>query len=138
MNLIGLDAFQLAVAATPIGKIAAGTKTIWGRIVVEALEMAAAGATEGGEEVYQSYISKKALGEEFDIFGTRHGFGYGWFDRFLSQVPKQWLRVGITDSEKFYSKKLLRQPWDEQIDWILSYNQTTFSWEVYETLARHK
>jgi len=70
MNLIGLDAFQLAVAATPIGKIAAGTKTIWGRIVVEALEMAAAGATEGGEEVYQSYISKKALGEEFDIFGT--------------------------------------------------------------------
>ena len=75
-------------------------------------------------------------GREFDIFGTRHGYGYGWYDRFLSHVPKEWLRIGIIETSKLYSEKITRQPWDEPVDWILVCNLSTSSWKVYETFAR--
>ncbi len=77
-------------------------------------------------------------GKEFDIFGTRHGYGYGWYDRFLSQTPKKWLRIGVIESSKLFQDKLIKQSWDEPVDWIFSYNQATFSWEIYETFARQK
>jgi len=58
-------------------------------------------------------------GREFDASGTRHGRGGGWYDRFLSKVPRDWVRVGILKSAQFSEKPLTREAWDEPMDWLL-------------------
>lgn len=73
-------------------------------------------------------------GTMFDANGTRHGRGEGWYDRFLSQVPKEWIRIGVTDTLRFSHQKLIREPWDESMDWILVYDTLTSSWDVFEAL----
>lgn len=69
MKLIGVDALQI-MALGPAFKVLAGADSLWAKIGVEALEIVGAGLSEGAEEVYQSYVQKKALGEEFDLFGS--------------------------------------------------------------------
>jgi len=91
-------------------------------------------------------------GKEFDIYGTRHGRGFGWYDRFLSQVPATWLRIGIVNASKLHFEKLTRKPWDEPVDWIVAFDHSATSscpptsscsatsscssWKVYKTFAR--
>ena len=77
-------------------------------------------------------------GSEFDIFGARHGHGLGWYDRFLSQIPKRWLRIGIIDSSRLSFMPITQQSWDEPVDWIAVYNQSMSSWKFYETFAREE
>lgn len=73
-------------------------------------------------------------GTKFDLHGTRHGRGAGWYDRFLSKVPSTWLRIGIVDKSKFSNSKLLRQHWDQPVDWVIV--QNGLSWNTYKTSAR--
>lgn len=73
-------------------------------------------------------------GTRFDRFGTRHGRGNGWFDRFLDAVPKEWIRIGITDLTHFSPISLIRKSWDQPVDWIICKQNS--SWEVIETHAR--
>lgn len=68
-------------------------------------------------------------GTQFDIYGTRHGKGAGWYDRFLSRIPSAWLRIGIIDKAGMSHSKILKQKWDESVDWIIVYNG--FSWSIY-------
>jgi 5,10-methenyltetrahydrofolate synthetase len=58
-------------------------------------------------------------GQQFDIDGTRKGRGVGWYDRFLSKVPKDWLKIGIANHKQFSTEKLQRQEWDEPMDWVI-------------------
>lgn len=58
-------------------------------------------------------------GQAFDIHGTRHGRGGGWYDRFLSRVPKQWIRVGVTDEKYLSPTPLRREVWDEPMKYLL-------------------
>ena len=58
-------------------------------------------------------------GQQFDIDGTRKGKGAGWYDRFLSKVPKDWLKIGIANHKQFSTEKLQRQEWDEPMDWVI-------------------
>ncbi len=58
-------------------------------------------------------------GKHFDIYGTRHGKGGGWYDRFLSKVPRTWLRIGIATVDEFSEERLSRESWDESMDWLL-------------------
>ena len=69
-------------------------------------------------------------GTRFDTYGTRHGKGAGWYDRFLSKIPTNWLRVGIIDSSKFSNSKLIRQEWDESVHWVIV--KDNISWKVYK------
>ena len=58
-------------------------------------------------------------GRHFDATGTRHGKGAGWYDRFLAVVPASWIRVGFCMSEQFSSEPLIRQSWDEPMDYLI-------------------
>lgn len=74
-------------------------------------------------------------GTAFDASGTRHGRGGGWYDRFLSRTPRAWLRIGVCDQGAFTPTPLVRNEWDEPMDWILV-RESTSSWSVHETHAR--
>lgn len=58
-------------------------------------------------------------GTRFDRKGTRYGRGGGWYDRFLSSVPKEWVRIGVAVSECVSEKELKRESWDEPVDWLV-------------------
>ncbi len=73
-------------------------------------------------------------GSRFDLKGTRHGRGGGWYDCFLSRVPKEWLRIGIASRAQISQEFLVRKEWDEPLDWLIV--KDVYSWEVYETKAR--
>lgn len=73
-------------------------------------------------------------GTRFDIYGTRHGRGEGWYDRFLSKVPTAWLKVGITDAPRLSLEQLPRQAWDQPVDFIIAYSKN--SWDIYKTISR--
>lgn len=72
-------------------------------------------------------------GTRFDIHGTRHGKGGGWYDRFLSKIPSQWLRIGVVDKSQMSNTQLLKQGWDEPVDWIIAHDG--YSWSVYKAQA---
>ena len=69
-------------------------------------------------------------GTRFDVYGTRHGKGAGWYDRFLSTLPSNWLRVGIIDKTKLSDTKLIRQEWDQSVDWVLVHDKNL--WKAYK------
>ena len=73
-------------------------------------------------------------GRRFDVLGTRHGRGKGWYDRFLSQVPVGWLRIGIADASQLSALPLNYQSWDEPVDWVVVYDAP--AWRVYQTSRR--
>lgn len=73
-------------------------------------------------------------GTKFDAYGTRHGKGAGWYDRFLSRIPSSWLKIGIINSAKFSHSKLLRREWDQPVDWIII--RDNFSWSVHKASTR--
>lgn len=64
-------------------------------------------------------------GREFDATGTRHGKGFGWYDRFLSNVPKEWLRIGFCYKEQFSNELLKRESWDEPMDYVCVIDKST-------------
>lgn len=74
-------------------------------------------------------------GVQFDARGTRKGRGGGWYDRFLSKIHPEWIRIGIIGVDGFSRTALKRQEWDEPVDWVAV--RSVSSWKFYETHARH-
>jgi len=73
-------------------------------------------------------------GRMFDARGTRYGQGGGWYDRFLSYVPKTWLRVGFCYPHQFSEEDLVPQPWDQPMDYVCLVDGENLI--VYKTNAR--
>lgn len=73
-------------------------------------------------------------GRRFDLWGTRHGRGGGWIDRFLHILPPQWLRLGVCLQDQLSGTRLKRESWDEPIDWLLI--ERDGGWIFHETGAR--
>ena len=69
-------------------------------------------------------------GREFDHSGTRHGRGGGWYDRFLKDVPRDWLRIGVLTQNQLSETPLTRESWDEPMDYLLFV--TRGSWMALE------
>ena len=70
-------------------------------------------------------------GRKFDAKGTRHGQGGGWYDRFLANVPRQWLRIGFCYEDQISPILLKRENWDQAMDYVVALNRTTNETTVY-------
>jgi len=70
-------------------------------------------------------------GRRFDAFGTRHGQGGGWYDRFLARVPSGWLRVGFCFSDQFSLTPLIRNAWDQPMDYVCVLDRDTKALQIY-------
>jgi hypothetical protein len=57
-------------------------------------------------------------GRLFDLYGTRLGRGGGWYDRFLSRLPASWPRIGVAFADQIYAERLVRNAWDEPMDFL--------------------
>jgi 5-formyltetrahydrofolate cyclo-ligase len=79
-------------------------------------------SSEVAKRVMEEAGTKKTCllipGTAFDTTGTRHGRGGGWYDRFLSQLPKAWTRIGVCRGDQFSSTPLIRESWDEPMDYV--------------------
>lgn len=70
-------------------------------------------------------------GSAFDLGGTRHGRGGGWYDRFLSHVPREWVRIGVGHPIQLSEVPLVRNTWDEPMDFLVIIHQNEC--QVYNT-----
>jgi 5,10-methenyltetrahydrofolate synthetase len=67
-------------------------------------------------------------GSKFDRRGVRYGKGGGWYDRFLSTVPRKWIRIGVTNVSNLSENNLIKQDWDQVMDWLVVNHGKT--WEI--------
>jgi 5-formyltetrahydrofolate cyclo-ligase len=75
-------------------------------------------------------------GKQFDVSGTRHGQGGGWYDRFLSHVPADWVRIGFCFARQFSPDPLKRESWDQVMDYVCVVDEAG-EMTVHETHARN-
>ena len=73
-------------------------------------------------------------GKEFDLSGTRHGRGGGWYDRFLLELPKTWPRIGVLKKEQLSITHLKRESWDQPMDWLIV--EENGKWEIYNVQVK--
>ncbi len=86
----------------------------------------------------EQFISKKVCvfvpGQAFDVCGNRKGRGGGWYDRFFSHAPKEWLRVGVLNQHELQNEQMVTNSWDEPMDWLLIYDSDADVWFVHEVI----
>lgn len=59
-------------------------------------------------------------GIAFDLFGSRIGFGAGYYDRFLPKLKKQTPKIGAAYTEQISTLPLPNDPFDIPIDYLLT------------------
>ncbi|MDO8511648.1 MAG: 5-formyltetrahydrofolate cyclo-ligase [bacterium] len=74
-------------------------------------------------------------GQKFDITGTRHGRGFGWYDRLLAGLPNEWIRIGIATESQISHTPLIRNPWDQPADWLIG-EQNQRRWKIHKFLRK--
>lgn len=75
-------------------------------------------------------------GRMFDAYGTRHGQGGGWYDRYLARIPESWLRVGLCATNRFSTSPLTRESHDQPVDIVAVYDSTNQKFVYHITDAR--
>lgn len=75
-------------------------------------------------------------GRAFDRIGTRHGNGGGWYDRFLSAIPENWVRIGFCFEHQLAEQPLPREQWDQPVDFVCVVDYYKHTHEFIQTDAR--
>lgn len=75
-------------------------------------------------------------GRHYDRCGTRFGRGGGWYDRFLAETPSEWTRVGFCFTHQFSLEPLIRQVWDQAVDYVCVVDKDSGVLTLHETHAR--
>ena len=75
-------------------------------------------ARDAREAVRGRHACVLVPGQRFDRYGTRHGRGGGWYDRFLASIPPDWVRIGCATPAQLSDAPLARAAWDEPVDWV--------------------
>jgi len=65
-------------------------------------------------------------GVVFDIYGNRIGMGKGFFDRFLSKLPKTSLKVALAFEFQILKDRLPVDSWDVMVDILITENNEIF------------
>ncbi|WP_457630811.1 5-formyltetrahydrofolate cyclo-ligase [Oceanithermus sp.] len=77
-------------------------------------EQPAIGAPAVGEETLEAVV---VPGLAFDRHGFRLGYGGGYYDRFLAELPPGVFTVGLAPRELVVDE-LPRDPWDVPVGWL--------------------
>ncbi len=92
---------------------------------------------EWAKKCIENYQGCKVLilipGTRFDLWGTRHGNGGGWYDKFLSKVPNKWVRIGVCKKAQLSHTNLKREGWDQPVDWVVV-KEGRFLWRIYKAI----
>lgn len=86
------------------------------------------------EKYLEGVVAIFMPGQAFDVSGTRHGRGHGWYDRLLAGLPNAWIRIGVTADTRVSEVPLVRKAWDQPVDFLLIEGPQGF--EVHATDAR--
>jgi hypothetical protein len=90
---------------------------------------------EWAAQCAEQFKNKKAYilipGTQFDMQGTRHGKGGGWYDRFLSKIPNTWPKIGIAHESQISFSPIKKELWDIPVDWLIVFGDG--KWTVYKT-----
>ena len=89
-------------------------------------------ATKFSEELSGKKVYLLIPGTKFDIYGTRHGHGGGWYDKFLSKIPRSWIRIGVIEIPNFSTNRIKKNEWDEIMDLMLVRKEKSF--ELFKCL----
>lgn len=76
-------------------------------------------------------------GRQFDANGTRLGQGGGWYDRFLTRVPREWLRIGFCYDDQFSKVPLRREAHDQPMDYVVVVDRATGVTRLYSSEGLH-
>lgn len=79
-------------------------------------EQPAAGAPVVGEETIEAVV---VPGLVFDRAGYRLGYGGGYYDRFLAELPPDVFTLGLVPAELIVDE-LPRDEWDVPVGWLAS------------------
>jgi 5-formyltetrahydrofolate cyclo-ligase len=75
-------------------------------------------------------------GRAFDALGTRHGQGGGWYDQFLALIPKEWIRIGFCHASQFSETTLVKNSWDQPVDYVVVVNEMKRTYRIIVTNVR--
>ena len=73
-------------------------------------------------------------GRKFDLAGARQGRGGGWYDRFLSAIPQNWIRIGIASQNQLSVTPLKQNSWDVPMHWLIVENKG--HWTVHDVAKK--
>ena len=79
-------------------------------------EQPAAGSLPVGEESIEAVV---VPGLAFDRAGYRLGYGGGYYDHFLVELPPDVFTIGLVPSDLIVDE-LPRDPWDVPVGWLAS------------------
>lgn len=73
-------------------------------------------ADDLAKQYFDQSVAILIPGQKFDNLGNRIGRGGGWYDRFLSRAPSDWLKVGVCFKDQVSNIALDVKEYDQSVN----------------------